>query len=250
MSAGRVEDGVDVPHYAWVDDKYHINFNGSNNSSSILDTRVLPVLVRLPRLSAVADYGCGDGRIKRKAPYPSQRPYFFVAFDIDEAAVHRYNEGDFIPISRDKAKVADLTRLDEPENRFAAGVFWRVLHTIHPESHIPVLEQIVKTLKRGAPLFVSARSDQCWVANFLKDRGLYRPGEMNNYYPAMKEALDPLVITTWPSCFFRQGELARLGESVGLIVVHQELIEEPSGFEVLRKTRPPLTYDYIEFRKS
>lgn len=246
MSAGRVEGGADIPHYAWADRKYHLD--GSDTSSSVLETRVFPALGRLSRLypTLVADFGCGEGRIRARAPHWSGRPYIFRGYDRDEAAVRRYNTGDFKP---DRAKVADLTTLDIAEDSFASAFLWRVLHTLHPEFHKPVLEKIVKTLKEEARLFVSARSDQDWVASFLKDRGLYREGEVNDYYPAMKEALDPLGITTWPSCFFRQGELARLGESVGLIAVHQELIKEQSGFEVLKRTRPPLTYDYVEFIK-
>lgn len=243
MSAGRVEDGAEIPHYTWGGTEeagYHIN---GSSSSSILERRIFPSLNTLRKLSIVADFGCGDGRIQRRAPHWSQRPYIYIGIDRDPTAVAKYNS--YIGYTSDRAIVADLTELGGGESRYDAAFCWRVPHTIPREFQEQVFKRIAETLKPGAVLHVSARSDQCWVASFLKDRGLYRPGEMNDYYPAMKEVLDPLGITTWPSSFFRNGELAALCEQAGLRVEHQEQIHEPSGFAILRE-QGLLTYDYVE----
>ncbi len=245
MSTSRIEGEVVTPNYTW-ESNYHIN--GSTSSLSILETRVFPALSKLPRRypTVVADYGCGEGRIRNQAPYWSQRPYIFRGFEINRAAVQRYNNGsgrEYIP---DRAEVADLTALEVGQARFDAGLFWRVLHSIPKDLHEVVLSQIANTLKHGASLYTAVRSERDWVAADLEEKGFYRSGATNECYPAMVRALEPQGVTSWPLYFFREGEIARLGEQAGLVVVYQEPIQEPSGFKELRD-RALLSYDYIEF---
>lgn len=234
------EVGTPVPHYTWGGN-YHLD----GQRSTILEDRVFPVLGRLPRESVVGDFGCGEEGMRHQAPHWSQRPYIFRGFDRNEAAVQRYN-GTANGYHPDRAELADLTRLELGRDRFDAGILWRVLHSIPQDLHEVVLGQIADTLKHGTSLHVAVRSDRDWVAADLQARGVYRLGEMNDCYPVMVQALEPQGITHWPLYFFRAGEVARLGEHVGLVVVHQQPIQEPSGFKELAD-KPLLSYDYVEF---
>lgn len=248
MSVGGVEGKASVPHYTWGNN-YHIN--GSTAAPSVLETRVFPSLNKLPRLypTIVADYGCGEGRIRNRAPYWSTRPYLFRGFDISEVAVRRYNRCWAFEHNPDLAQVADLTKLDVGQTRFDAGIFWRVLHSIPEDIHQVVLGHIANTLKPGTTLYVAVRSERDWVSTELREKGIYRSGEMNECYPVMSQALEPQGITAWPLYFFREGEIARLGEKVGLVAVHQEPIQEPSGFKELGD-KQLLSYDYVEFVRA
>lgn len=235
-----------TPHYIW-ESGYHIN---GRATPGYLEEIVLPSLNQLPEGSLVADFGSGDGRFARETR--AKGSYYVVqGYELDPQAVERFNtEFAYTP---HRAEVADITRLDlsiTGVNRFDGALFWRVLHAINRENHQTTLRGIVQTLKPGASLHVAVRSDRDWVAAELKKQGLYRSGEMNECFPAMAEALKPQGISSWPLYFFRAGELVRLGERAGLAVVHQQPIQEPSGYEVLRKTSPPLSYDYVEFVKD
>lgn len=235
-------ESVGTLHYTWAGG-YHIN----GAKSDILEARVLPALDKLSKGSVVADFGCGEGRLRTKAPHHTLRPYIFRGFEINSTAVDRYNQGsDSTP---DRAVVADITQLNVGRDRYHAGLFWRVLHGFSPELHEKILRQIAATLRIGASLHVTARSKRDWIVADLLQKGLYKEGQVNDAYPAMQEALDPEGITSWPLYFFQPGEVARLGERVGLVVVHQQVVQENSGYEILAKTRPSLSYDYIEFRK-
>lgn len=233
-------------HYPWEDPNstgYHIN----GAKAAVLERRVLPSLNTLPSGSLVADYGCGEGRVRDKAPHHTLRPYTLRGFELNDQAVIRYNEGS--KNGPDRAEVADLTQLTIGSDRFDAGLFWRVLHSIPPQLHETVLGQIAATLKPGAPLHVAVRSERDWVAEDLKRKGLYQEGRVNDSYLPMKEALDPEGITKWPLYFFQPGELVRLGGKAGLEVVHQAAMREASGYKILAQTRPQLSYDYVEFKK-
>lgn len=237
---------IGVPLYHWEHREptgYHIN----GARSAILETRVLPALSSLPEGALVADFGCGEGRLKKKAPHHTLRPYVFRGYEINPEAVGLYNQG--ADSVSDRAEVADLTELNIGADKFDAALFWRVLHSIPVGLHSTVLGNIAASLKPGASLHVAVRSARDWVADDLKSRGLYRDGEMNECFPAMEAALAPGRVSSWPLYFFRPGELVGLGERTGLTVVHQGSIEEPSGYRVLRETRPFLSYDYVEFVK-
>ncbi|MBI2086450.1 class I SAM-dependent methyltransferase [Candidatus Daviesbacteria bacterium] len=244
MSKFTVEVKVGVPQYTWGDG-YHLN--GAVSPDSILNTIVFPTLDKLTEGSVVADFGCGEGRIAQKAPFYSNRPYIFRGFEINPAAVEGFNRG--FAHTLDRAEVADLTRLDVGQTRFDAALLWRVLHSIPKDYHQAVLAGIATTLKPGASLHVAVLSERDWKKVDLERLGLYRPGEMNDCYPVMGAALEPQAIFNWPLYFFRGGELAGLGEQVGLREVNQQPIREESGFEILRQTKPPISYDYVEFVK-
>lgn len=239
-----------IPHYTWENNElngYHLNGNGRFSAASILQERVFPLLAKLPVDAIVADFGCGEGRIERKIPPFGERFFIVRGFELNPAAVEQFNTT--FADTHDRAEVADLTRLDVGQGRFDAALFWRVLHSIPQNYHADVLGQIFATLKKEASLHVAVRSEKDWVAEDLQRRGLYKPGEMNDCFPVMEEALASQGILSWPLYFFRPGELVRLGEQAGLTVVHEQPIEEESGFKVLRETRQLLSYDYVEFRK-
>lgn len=246
MSAVRV--GVEALHYTWENTGqagYHIN--GRISTDSVLEKKIIPSFGQLPIAAVVADFGCGNGRLVRQA----RGGHFIVrGYEINPTAVSRFNTE--FAHTLHWAEVADLTQLDlgiTGVDRFHAALLWRVLHAIDKDSHQAVLRGITRTLRPGASLHIAARSARDWVAADLRDKGLYRPGEMNDCYRAMAEALDQQGLKSWHLFFFRKGELARLGEQAGLIVVHQQPIQEPSGYQILRETRPPLSYDYVEFVK-
>lgn len=244
---GAERTGV-VPHYTWENTGsggYHLN--GAFPAASILKERVFPSLATLPSGSLVADFGCGKGRVEKQASAFGDRPYVFRGFELNSAAVEQFNAA--FADTPDQAEVADLTRLDIGQNRFDAGLFWRVLHSIPSDIHQAVLAQVTSTLKKGASLHVAVLSERDWKKVDLERLGFYRSGEMNECYPVMEQALKPERISSWPLYFFREGELARLGEQAGLMVVYQEQVQELSGYEVLNRIRPPLSYDYVELRK-
>lgn len=235
------------PHYTWEgrDGRgYHIN--GVDVSGSVLKQTVIASFGTLSEGALIADFGCGEGRVRQEAPSPTDRSYAFVGFELNPAAVRRYQE-DALGTS-DNAVVADLTRLCVGSEIFDAALCWRVLHSIPARMHETALKNVADSLKPGASLHVAARSDRDWVAVDLRSRGFYTTGKMNECFPAMAEALGPQRISSWPLYFFEAGELARLGERAGLAVACQRPIEEPSGFKALQD-RPFLSYDYVEFVK-
>lgn len=248
MNSTRVEDSAATPHYTWENTGkggYHLN---GTVASFFLQEAVFPLLNKLPKGSVVGDYGCGEGRLEKKAPSADKRPYIFRGFELNPAAVERFNVA--FKHTQDRAEEADLTRLNGiGQERFQAGLFWRVLHSIPRDIHGLVLAQIAGTLKPGGSLHVAALSERDWKRVDLEGLSLYRPGEMNDCYPVMEAALKPQNISSWPLYFFRAGELARLGGKVGLEVVDEQPIQEESGFEILRKIRPPISYDYVRFVK-
>ncbi len=249
LKISGAERSGQVPHYTWEDtgvNGYHLN--GTLSSASILQETVFPLLAGLPKDALVADFGCGEGRVEQKAPSFKDRTYIFRGFELNSAAVDRFNRT--FENGPDRAEIADLTNLQDGRDRFHAALFWRVLHSIPKDIHQIVLTQITDTLKSGASLHVAALSESDWKREGLEQLGLYIPGQMNECYPVMKEALEPEGIQSWPLYFFRTGELARLGEQIGLVVVDQRLIQEESGFKVLRENHPPLSYDYIRFIKQ
>lgn len=248
---GTTETGIAVPvQYTWG---HGYNINGLATSGH-LEEEVLPSLNQLPWGSLVADFGSGNGRLLRRAPHFTDRPYVFRAYEINPDAVRAYNaKVDSLNGSRglifpDKAEVANLTDLRLGEDRFRAALLWRVLHSIPVDHHETVLRQIAQTLRPGALLHVAALSDRDWKRDDLGEN--YKPGEMNNCYTVMETALQGQPdVTDWNLYFFRPGELAELGQRAGLGVVYEHPITESSGFEVLRQTRPPIEYDYVEFYK-
>lgn len=250
----RVDAVEAAPYYPWrntAEGGYHINGNGAASSATILEQKIFPSLDSLPKGALVADFGCGEGRIIKKAPHFSQRPYFFLGIEKRLEAVVSFNrDRRGLGFTPDRVLVGDLTTLEIGENRFAAGFCWRVLHSIDKEEQLIALTGIARTLKPGASLHVAARSDRDWVAQALRERGLYVPGQMNDFYLAMAQALDPLGIKSWNLYLFRSGELIRLGEEAGLEAVHEEPIVEDSGFKELREGKPQLSYDYVRFVKA
>lgn len=258
----RIDTQPGSPHYTW-ERGYHINGQGS---ATHLEETILPDLGKLPIRSLVADFGCGNGRLLNKAPHFTQRPYYFRAFDAVSAAVAHYNATVNLnnggrrlvhPDRADRAAVADLTQLDPGTNRFDSAFLWRVLHSIphllpqfgEEDVHVRVLRNTSQSLKPGALYHVAARSDRDWVAEELRRGGLYVPGQTNNCYEPMKEALDDQPgVQTWNLYFFGEGELAKKGKEAGLEIAYELDIEEESGFPELRR-RGPLSYDYVAFYK-
>lgn len=254
---GGTESRSAVPHYTWGQN-YHIDGTGS---TTYLEEALIPSLDQLRPGAQVADFGSGNGRLREKAPKPPDRHYMFRAFDREPTAVAAYNGAvaahnrDHMIRMYDRAEVADLTQLNDlGQDRFDAAFLWRVLHSIPPrlpgqygeeDVHVRILGQTGQTLKPDALYHVAVRSERDWVAGELRRQGVYIPGQVNNCYEPMREALAGLPdVQDWNLYFFREGELAEKARRAGLEVVYELAIEEKSGFSEL-KSRRRLSYDYV-----
>jgi len=229
------------PNYPWgVDGSngYHL---GTAPVAPILQEVVFPKLGKLLSGSVVADFGCGDGRLERSAPPLAQRSYTFLGIDKEPEAVARFNSTLQLP---DRAIVGNIERLVLGERKFQTVLSWRVLHCLPPELVETAFRAIANSLIPGGRAFVSVLSDEDWKRKALEQRGLYRPGEMNECAGVMEVP----EVKTWPLRFFRENELAQIGRRIGLTLVGAWRFQELTGFDTLKETHPLQDYDLVEFR--
>lgn len=241
--AGRTEGGPQVAEYPWgrINGEYHLN---DNPISPVAADLFYSALRRVGTGELGVDIGCGKGRVLWNAPKPDEREYRLLCIDRSPESIAFLQDQIATLSLPDLAEIGDATNL-EPNlaregRKVGALVSHRVLHSIPPEHHAPILAEAARVVPVGGSIVFTALSERDGKRGALG--GAYSPRVMNECGPIYEKP-------NWPLYFFQTGELADLGRRVGLEVVANERFREKTGFEVAaRKGLGWIEYDAVQFR--
>lgn len=240
MSTQRSERGTS-PQYNWQE-TYHLGERALAQPAHV----IYQILSSRP-ITNVLELGCGTGRFALAAP--TDRAWRITGIDINADAIAQFQQHIITDSLPDRAITGDITQQDFNGENFDAAVSWRVLHTLPKQKQIELCVAIFDALPPGASFFIAVASHTDWKAQELAAAGIYNPYDINNCAHIME--LDQREgQETFHVDFFWREKLEHLASVSGFELVGDVVeFEEPSGYEHLRKNKPPNRYLIAEFRK-